>query len=512
MLGQLISGGLISWFEYQGSPGKIHESGQTDVRQGARMSGQVKKGVMPAQGSSVKALPEQALSPTTSLGRRLPYLRLDLRFWLSVFFGLAWAGFSTWLALPWIGDLGDMITLPLAIFVIGGIAIFPGYLNAFLFSSLLLDRPRDLVPQAVDPERGTTWPDMTLLVATFNEEEGIAETLEYALASDYPGKLDIVVADDGSTDRTREIVRTASEAVHSSGRNVTLMSFAHAGKAQTLNLALAGVSTEFFATIDADTLLSPEALRRATGRLETSTAETAAVAGGVMVRNSRRNLLTKLQEWDYQLGIAAIKRSQALWQATLVAQGAFSVYRTERVKEVGGWPDAIAEDIVMTWALIAAGYSVSFEATAVAFTTVPERFPRLARQRSRWARGMIEGLKAHGRAIISRHEKSTHGVLVDLLFPWMDFSYTFAFLPGVVLALTGNFAIVGPMTLAVIPINLMLSLLMFRLQRRSFTEVGLMVRRNRIGFLSYLVFYQPIMSPLALIGYSEEIFRRPHRW
>lgn len=456
--------------------------------------------------------PGKANSPTTLLGRSLPYLRLDLRFWLSVVFGLAWAGFSTWLALPWIGDLGNSITLPLAIFVIGGIAIFPGYLNAFLFSSLLLDRPRDLELKAADPEREASWPDMTLLIATFNEEAGIAETVEYALASDYPGKLDIIVADDGSTDRTREIIRSVSEAVHPPARTVTLKSFAHSGKAHTLNQALAAVSTEFFSTIDADTLLSPEALRRATGRLETSSGDTAAVAGGVMVRNSRQNWLTKLQEWDYQLGISAIKRSQALWQATLVAQGAFSVYRTERVKEVGGWPHAIAEDIVMTWALIAAGYSISFEATAVAFTTVPERFPRLARQRSRWARGMIEGLKAHGRGIISRRQKSTHGVLVDLLFPWMDLCYTFAFLPGVVLALTGNFAIVGPITLAVIPINLMLSLLMFRLQRRSFTEVGLTVRQNRIGFLSYLIFYQPIMSPLALIGYSEEVFRRPHRW
>jgi biofilm PGA synthesis N-glycosyltransferase PgaC len=476
------------------------------------MAGQVTDEAAPVKGATVAVPLKKTASPTTWLGTRLPYLQLDLRFWLSVFFGLAWAGFSTWLALPWIDDLGNSITLPLAIFVIGGIAIFPGYLSAFLFSSLLLDRPRDLEPEAVGPDRTTAWPDMTLLVATFDEEERIAETLDCALASDYPGRLDIVVADDGSTDRTCEIVRTASAAVHTPSRTITLMSFPHAGKARTLNRALEEISTEFFATIDADTLLSPQALRRATGRLETSTRETAAVAGGVMVRNSRRNWLTRLQEWDYQLGIAAIKRSQALWQATLVAQGAFSVYRTERVKEVGGWPDAIAEDIVMTWALIAAGYSISFEATAVAFTAVPERFRHLARQRSRWARGMIEGLKAHGRAIIARHRKSTHGVLIDLLFPWMDLCYTFAFLPGVILAFTGNFAIVGPITLAVIPINLMLSLLMFRLQRRSFSEVGLEVRRNKLGLLSYLVFYQPIMSPIALIGYSEEIFKRPHRW
>ena len=473
---------------------------------------QVRDDGSPVQGRPFTVPSKEHVSPTTWLGRRVPYLQLDLRFWLSVLIGLAWAGLSTWLALPWIDDLGNSITLPLAIFVIGGIAIFPGYLTAFLFSSLLLDRPRDLEPETNPSKPSNAWPDITLLVPTFDEEEHISETLEAALASDYPGKLDVVVADDGSTDRTCEIVQTMSAAVHQRSRTVKLKPFPHAGKAQTLNRALEGVSTEICATIDADTRLTPEALRRAIARLETSTEETAAVAGAVMVRNSRKNWLTRLQEWDYQLGIAAIKRSQGLWQATLVAQGSFSVYRTARLKEVGGWPDAIAEDIVMTWAMIAAGYSISFEATAVAFTSVPEGFRQLARQRSRWARGMIEGLKAHGRKIVSLHRKSTHGVLIDLLFPWMDLCYTFAFLPGVILAFTGNFAIVGPITLAVIPISLMLSLLMFRLQRRSFSETGLVVRQNWIGFFSYLIFYQPIMSPIALIGYTEELFRRPHRW
>ena len=291
-----------------------------------------------------------AESPTTALGSRLPYMKVDLRFWLAILFGLLWVGFSAWVAIPWIESLGESITLPVAIFVIGGIALLPGYLNAFLLASLFLDRPRSLVPVASDESR-LEWPEVTLLIATFNEESVISETLRYALESDYPGRLSIVVADDGSSDRTREEVGRAAEELAPDGRSVTLLSFPHRGKAPSLNRALARVDTEYLATIDADTLLTPEALRRAIGRLLNSTEQTAAVAGAVMARNSRRNWLTRLQEWDYQLGIAAIKRSQAIWQATLVAQGSFSVFRTPRVKEVGGWPDTIAEDIVMTWAL-----------------------------------------------------------------------------------------------------------------------------------------------------------------
>ena len=57
---------------------------------------------------------------------------------------LAWAGFSLWLSIPWTKALGESITLPLAIAVILGIAIIPGYLNANLIASLLMDRPPPL--------------------------------------------------------------------------------------------------------------------------------------------------------------------------------------------------------------------------------------------------------------------------------------------------------------------------------------------------------------------------------
>jgi biofilm PGA synthesis N-glycosyltransferase PgaC len=297
-----------------------------------------------------------------------------------------------------------------------------------------------------------------------------------------------------------------------SGKTVELLRTEHTGKAGTLNAALAKVRTDLLATIDADTLLGRQSLKRATARLISSIDGTEAVAGAVMARNSRTNFLTRLQEWDYQLGIASIKRSQAIWQSTLVSQGSFSVYRTKAVKAAGGWPDSIGEDIVLTWALLADGATIGFEPTALAFTEVPSRFGRLARQRSRWARGMIEGLKAYGFRILRQRRMASHGIAINLLFPWMDLCYTFAFLPGIVLACTGNFAIVGPLTLAVLPLNLLLSGLMLRMQHNVFDEVHLSIRTNPTGFLSYLFLYQPLMSPLAVIGYVQEVFRRPRTW
>jgi biofilm PGA synthesis N-glycosyltransferase PgaC len=433
--------------------------------------------------------------------RRRLYVGLRLKLVAVVAIALCWAGLSLWIALPWIESLGESISLPLALAVVLGIAIVPGYLNANLIASLLIDRPPRL-------RLDLAYPDLTVVIACFNEAATIAETLDYASQQDYPGGLKIVVADDGSSDDTVDIAlaRAAGD------ERISVVSFSHGGKARTLTRALATVRTPLIATVDADTLLMPSSLQRIVARLLVSPPDTVAVAGAVFVRNSRHNLITRAQEWDYFLGIASVKRQQGLFQGTMVAQGAFSVYRTDAVKAVGGWPDRIGEDIVLTWAMLREGGRVGYERTAIAFTGAPEDAAGFARQRRRWARGMIEGLREHGTALIAGRRASAHAVVVNFVFPFVDLVYSVAFPIGIVLALFGNFAIVGPMTIAVLPLNVLLSLIMFHLSRQSFDEVGLKVRQNRLGFLGYLFTYQLFMSPISVAGYAQELFGAARRW
>ncbi len=449
--------------------------------------------------ASEAAAPQLALVPK-AVGRDR-YIRVRTRFLLSVTIALAWAIFSTWLSLHWIQELAEMISLVPAIVIVAGIAIIPGYLNTQLVVSLLLDRPRPLT-------FARRFPSVTILVAAYNEEVSIEETVEYALRSDYRGKLKLIVADDGSTDRTPEIVRE----IAARDPRVHLVEAAHAGKAEALNTALKTVRSNVVATIDADTLLMPESLTRAVARLLQSPSDTVAVAGSVLVRNSRGNALARMQEWDYFLAIASVKRQQALLQGTLVAQGAFSVYRTAALRAAGGWPDRIGEDIVLTWAMIQNGGRTTFEPSAIAFTEVPERFTHFVRQRQRWARGMIEGLRDYGPQLVGKRKLLSHSILVNYLFPYLDGIYTLVFVPGILLALTGNFLIVGPMTLAVLPINILIASVMLSRQRRVFAEAGLRIRRNYLGFLSYLLLYAPIMSPVSFVGYVKELFRVKRRW
>jgi biofilm PGA synthesis N-glycosyltransferase PgaC len=444
---------------------------------------------------------ERRRRPSGVKRRHGVYLPLKLRIALTFVAGALWFCFSLWLSRSWIKTLGQDISTPLAVLVITGVALIPGYLNIQLISSILLDNPR---PLRFDGD----FPQATLLIAAYNEEDSIAETLEYALRADYPGHFEIVVADDGSTDRTREIVAEYGERYPC----VRLLAAEHGGKANTLNAALETVSTPLTATIDADTLLMPYALKRAVARLLVSPPDTVAVAGAVLVRNSRENLLTRAQEWDYFLGIASVKRGQALLQGTLVAQGAFSVYDTTALKLVGGWPNRIGEDIVLTWRMLLQGGRSVFEPTAVAFTDAPSDWGAFARQRRRWARGMIEGLRDHGWGMLSQLKFYSHAVAVNFLFPFVDLAFTLAFIPGILLAMTGNFAIVGPMTLLVLPLNMVLGGVMFAYQRRVFKAVNLSIRKNRRGLFFYFFCYQFVMSPISLAGYSLEAVRARRAW
>ncbi|CDM70252.1 glycosyl transferase, family 2 [Clostridium bornimense] len=283
------------------------------------------------------------------------------------------------------------------------------------------------------------------------------------------------------------------------------------GKFKALNTGLKKVKTRYVITLDADTLLHPKAIRKIVARIKSAPEEIAAVAGSVLVRNSRDNLLSRIQEWDYFLSIMSIKRMQGLYQGTLVAQGAFSIYETELVKELGGWSDSIGEDIVLTWQMLVKDRKVYYEPLAVAFTDVPTKFNHFIKQRSRWARGMIEGL----RIVKPWNQPNIYYktlTFIDILIVFMDFSYTFFFIPGCILALFGHFYIVGPFMLLVLPFTLFSFFILFHKQKYFFNQLDLKVRKNKIGFILFILFYQIIMSPISLMGYLQEVFRVKRVW
>jgi biofilm PGA synthesis N-glycosyltransferase PgaC len=444
--------------------------------------------------------PTPAAAPR-AVQRRL-YVPVPWKLALAQVVALGWLGVSVWLSLPWLGDLAGAVGPVAAVLVVALVAYLPGWLVAFLAASLLLDR---------QPLIRTTHPTVpvTVLIAARNEAERIEETIAYIARQDYPGPIRVLLADNGSTDGTRAIAEAFGAA---SCLDVRCIVEPRPGKCHALNSGLEAVETELVITLDADTLLHPKAIRQLVARLLSSPADVKAVAGSVLVRNSRDSLWTRMQEWDYFLGIASVKRMQGLYQGTLVAQGAFSLYRTQAVLAAGGWPDAIGEDIVLTWQLMRQGARVYYEPSAVAFTVAPARLVHFARQRARWARGMIEGLRS------VKPWNQPRWLLrfltgVDLLIPALDVAYALVWLPGLLLAATGRYWIVGPYTVAVLPLTLLVNAILYRYQRRRvFNLLGLRVRRNTLGFVAFVLTYQMLMSPVSVAGYVQELLGLRRRW
>jgi biofilm PGA synthesis N-glycosyltransferase PgaC len=316
----------------------------------------------------------------------------------------------------------------------------------------------------------------------------------------------VIVVNDGSTDGTRARL----DAIHHAWLQVMHLE-RNGGKCKALNAGLALARHHITITVDGDSLLHRNALANLVGRYLSDPPGTKAVAGAVLVRNSRQSFVAAIQEWDYFHGIAAIKRLQSLYHGTLVAQGAFSLYDTAALRAAGGWSDTVGEDIVLTWNLLEQGHRVGFAENAVLFTNAPETWGQFVRQRQRWSRGLIEAFKAHWR-LLFKCRMSTVFIWWNLLFPYMDLVYTLAFLPGLVLALFGIYWLAGPMTLLVLPLGMLVNYVMYRIQQRMFVAQGLKVRRNIGGFLFYALFYGVILQPACVLGYFKEVFNRAKTW
>ena len=429
------------------------------------------------------------------------YVGVGAKFWIACIGSVSWLFLSVYLSLPWLNDLSGVIGPYLAVYVIAFVAIIPGFMNAFIVLSLLMDARPTRKPIE-------EFPPVTVLVPAYNEESLIRETVQSLLDQVYPGELWIKVINDGSSDGTADEV----ESMLASSSYLELINLTvNGGKSEALNDALVRCETELVITVDADCWILKDAVRHLVQRLLSDPPDTQAVAGSILIRNSRINWITQAQEWDYFLGIAAIKRIQSLFQGTLVAQGAFSIYRKQALEAVGGWPKTVGEDIVLSWRLLSKGYRIGHAEDACAFTMCPTTLRQFVKQRQRWSRGLVEAFKDSPRLIVKRRF-STLFVVWNVLFPLMDLAYTLAFIPGIILAVFGIFWIVGPMTLALIPPSILLNQVMYRTIIHTFEHEHLLVRRNRFGFLIYILVYGIILQPANVYGYLSEVFGVRKTW
>ena len=236
-------------------------------------------------------------------------------------------------------------------------------------------------------------PSVSVIVPAYNEEMVIEATLQSLLASDY-GNFEIIVVDDGSADRTSEIVREK----FSGEPRIRLFTEPNAGKANALNFGLRYASGEIVIALDADTLFAPGAISALAHRFYDP--RMGAVAGNAKVGN-RINIVTRWQALEYITSQNMDRRAFASLNCITVVPGAVGAWRRDLLDEAGGFTsDTLAEDQDLTLRIRRLGYKIGYEENAIAWTEAPATLRALAKQRFRWAYGTLQCMWKHSGALM----------------------------------------------------------------------------------------------------------------
>jgi cellulose synthase/poly-beta-1,6-N-acetylglucosamine synthase-like glycosyltransferase/spore germination protein YaaH/peptidoglycan/xylan/chitin deacetylase (PgdA/CDA1 family) len=233
-------------------------------------------------------------------------------------------------------------------------------------------------------------PAVSVIIAAYNEETVIVNTIRAVLANGYE-PLEIIVVDDGSADGTAGQVRA------SFGDTVTLLNQANGGKASALNLGIALATGEIIIALDADTVFARDTIEKLVRHFDKPLV--GAVAGNVKVGN-RINPLTHWQSIEYVTSQNLDRRAYATINAVTVVPGAVGAWRREAILAAGGYTtDTMAEDMDLTWRIRRIGWRVETESNALGYTEAPDSIRSLFKQRFRWAFGTLQALWKHRRAL-----------------------------------------------------------------------------------------------------------------
>ncbi|MFA5105175.1 MAG: glycosyltransferase [Candidatus Margulisiibacteriota bacterium] len=361
-------------------------------------------------------------------------------------------------------------------------------------------------------------PGVSLIVTAYNESLNIRDSINSYLKLQYP-KFEIIVSNDGSTDDTLKILidefklkkvyhvlqdqarskPVTSYYVSEKYPNLIVVNKENGGKADALNAGLNAAHYPYFASLDGDAILQPDALLRIMKPIFENPRRIIGAGGIIRVINDciveegeikevelSKNPLVIFQTIEYIRAFTASRAGFSLLKSLPIVSGAFSLYNTSIAREIGGYdPDAIGEDfefltrIHRTMKDKKRDYEVKFLAYPICWTEVPQTFKALGMQRNRWHRGLISVLHKHERMIFNPR----YGRIGFFSLPFFFF-----------------FEFVGPIIETLGYFYIILALLTFSLKPTFF-----------FSFLLLAILWGTLLSMLAVL-YEDLNFRWYKKW
>lgn len=225
-------------------------------------------------------------------------------------------------------------------------------------------------------------PHVTMLIAAYNEESGIAKKITDTLNLSYPKeKLRIVVVSDGSTDKTDEIVNSfANEGVE------LFRVEGRVGKTEARNVAMAAITGEIIIFSDATTDYKEDLIQKMVRNF--ADPKVGMVTGHLIYRDSSNSQMGTGQKlyWKYE---SMIKKAQTSMGTLTGSVGCVTAFRKELYTPL---PNNIIEDFTGPLMLVMKGFRVVYEEEAMCFEDTTKKAANEWNMRVRVIRGGMSGM------------------------------------------------------------------------------------------------------------------------